>query len=58
VLDEEILRGATEIARVTKQGFADSYIAITAQKLRIDVATFNIKHFTKLEIGLYPFENM
>jgi len=55
VLDEESVRGAIELARATKQGFADSYIAITAQKMEIGVATFNKKHFSKLGAKLYPF---
>ena len=54
VLDEESVRGAIELARATQQGFADSYIAITAKKLEIGVATFNKKHFSKLGAELYP----
>ena len=54
VLDEETVKDAIKLARTTKQGFADSYIAITAQKLEIGVATFNKQHFSKLEVELYP----
>ena len=54
VLDEESVRSAIELARATQQGFADSYIAITAKKLEIGVATFNKKHFSKLGAELYP----
>ena len=54
VIDEEIVKDAIELARVTKQGFADSYIAITARKMEIGVVTFNKQHFSKLEIELYP----
>ena len=57
VLDEEIVRSSIELARKTKQGFADSYITITAKKLEIGVVTFNIKHFSKLGVELYPFED-
>jgi predicted nucleic acid-binding protein len=56
VLDEEIVKGAIELARATKQGFADSYIAITARRLGIGVATFNKKHFANLSTELYPLE--
>ena len=55
VLDEKIVKDAIEIARSEKQGFADSYIAITARRLAIGVATFNKKHFSKLGTELYPF---
>jgi predicted nucleic acid-binding protein len=57
VLDEEIVRDAIELGRSTKQGFADSYIAITTQRLKIGVATFNKKHFTKFGMELYPIES-
>jgi len=56
ILDGETVRDAITLARETKQGFADSYIAITAQKLEIGVATFNKKHFSKFGAELYPLE--
>jgi hypothetical protein len=37
----ESVRDAIELTRETEQGFADSYIAVTARKLEIGVATFN-----------------
>jgi predicted nucleic acid-binding protein len=55
VLDEKIVRDSIDLARLTKQGFADSYIAITARRLEIGVATFNSKHFSKLGAELYQF---
>ena len=57
VLDEETVKDAIELARASKQGFADSYIAVTALKLKIAVATFNEKHFSKLGTELYPMED-
>ena len=57
VLDEEIVRDAIGLARSTKQGFADSYIAITARNLKIGVVTFNTKHFSRLGTELYPMED-
>jgi predicted nucleic-acid-binding protein len=56
VLDEENVKAAIELARETKQGFADSYIANIAQKLEIGVASFNEKHFAKVGAKLYPFD--
>ena len=55
VIDAEIIGGAIALARVTQQGFADSYIAVTAQKLETGVITFNTKHFAALGVELYPF---
>ena len=57
VFDEETVKGAIELARASNQGFADSYIAITALKLKIGVATFNEKRFSKLGTELYPMED-
>ena len=57
VLDVETVKDAIELARKTNQGFADSYIAITARKLEIGVATFNVKHFSKLGTDLYQFDD-
>jgi predicted nucleic-acid-binding protein len=55
VIDAEIVRDAIALARGTQQGFADSYIAVTAQRLATGVITFNEKHFAKLGVQLYPF---
>ena len=57
ILDEEVVKDAIELAKATKQGFADSYIAVTARKLEIGVVTFNEKHFAGLGAELYPFTN-
>ena len=54
VLDEDIVRDAIGLARASKQGFADSYIAVTARRLKIGVATFNKQHFSRLGTELYP----
>ena len=54
VLDEKTVRDAIDLARATKQGFADSYITVTARNLEIGVATFNKEHFSKLGAELYP----
>ncbi|GHS91970.1 hypothetical protein AGMMS49957_18770 [Synergistales bacterium] len=57
VLDEDIVRDAITLAHETGQGFADSYIAVTAKKFGTGVATFNQKHFSKLGATLYPFND-
>ena len=57
VSDGDSVKDAIELARETKQCFADSYIAITARKLGIGVATFNRKHFSKLGAKLYSIED-
>jgi len=55
ILDEEVVKDAIELAKATKQGFADSYIAVSARRAEADnVATFNNKHFSKLGTELYP----
>jgi len=56
VIDGDMVRDAIALARETGQGFADSYIAATAQRLEIGVATFNQKHFTKLGAPVYRFD--
>jgi predicted nucleic-acid-binding protein len=55
VIDAEIVSGAIALARATQQGFADSYIAVAAQKLETGVITFNEKHFAELGVQLYHF---
>jgi predicted nucleic-acid-binding protein len=54
VIDGDVVRDAIELARATGEGFADSYIAITAQRLEAGIITFNEKHFSKLGASLYP----
>jgi predicted nucleic acid-binding protein len=57
VLDKEQVMGTLEAARTTKSSFADSYIAVSAKNIKADaVATFNGKHFLKLGVSLYAFE--
>jgi predicted nucleic acid-binding protein len=56
VLDADTARDALELAHATRQSFADSYIAVTAQKLEAGIVSFNRKHFDKLGTNLYPIE--
>jgi Predicted nucleic acid-binding protein, contains PIN domain len=53
VLDKGYVKQAIHLAKTTKQGFADSYIAVTAQEQGFEVATFNQKHFSKMRVNLY-----
>lgn len=56
VIDKEYVKRAIALAKKTKQGFADSYIAVTAQDRGCEVATFNDKHFAKLGADLYSLD--
>jgi predicted nucleic-acid-binding protein len=57
VLDKELVMKTLEVARKTKSTFADSYIAVSSRSTKADnVATFNGKHFLKLGVKLYAFE--
>ena len=57
VLDKEQVIETISLARTTNSVFADSYIAVSAGKVKADnVATFNNKHFARLEVELYPLE--
>lgn len=55
VLDGEYVKQAINLAKTTKQGFADAYIAVTAKDQGLEVATFNRKHFSKFSVDLYRF---
>jgi predicted nucleic acid-binding protein len=55
ILDADLVSGAIALAREKECGFADSYIALTARKKGLEMATFNTRHFKKLEVGLYSF---
>ena len=57
VLDKEQVLAAISLARKTNGTFADCYIAISVHRVGADnVATFNKKHFAKLEIEIYPIK--
>jgi predicted nucleic-acid-binding protein len=53
VFDEEYVKAALNLARKTKQSYPDSYIAVVANDNNIGVASFNIKHFSKLGVKMY-----
>lgn len=53
--DSETVLAAIRLARETGIGFADAYIAASAQALGVDqIATFNIKDFKRLDVATYP----
>lgn len=53
VLDGELVLSAISLARSAGQGFADSYIAVTAKKRGLKVVTYNTRHFSKFDIDLH-----
>ena len=53
VLDKEYVKTALSLGRRYNNGFADSYLAVTAKKHSFEVATFDEGHFKKLDVVLY-----
>ena len=53
VLDADLVAAAVMLARRTVQGFADAYVAVSAQKYGFKVATYNTRHFLRFEVDLY-----
>jgi len=52
--DQSTVLLAISMARESGVEFADAYIAASAQALGVDqIATFNIKHFKRLDTALY-----
>jgi predicted nucleic acid-binding protein len=56
VFDCEYVQQAIALARNKKQSYPDAYIAVVANDNKIGVVSFNKKHFTNLDIPLYPLE--
>ena len=57
ISDRDLIIDAIYLARTKNSSFADSYIAVSLQRLNAEeVATFNKKHFSKLGVKLYPLE--
>lgn len=55
VLDLKQAKKALSIGRKQNIGFADSYLATTAQQYNLPVATFDEGHFRKLDVALHEF---
>jgi len=56
VLDKEHVKKALSIGRRHNNGFADSYLAVTAKTHSLAVATFDEKHFAKLDVALHEID--
>ena len=56
LLDRDLVAGAIRLAKETGQSFPDAYTAVMARNRKAKVATFNKKHFDKLETELYLLE--
>jgi predicted nucleic acid-binding protein len=57
VFDADCVFAAIGLAREKDCSFADSYISAAALARNLGVATFNVKHFGKLGVELYPLKN-
>lgn len=56
ITDKDIVTDAIALARETGTEYADSYIAVSAERAKADcVATFNEKHFARPGCDLYSF---
>jgi len=55
LIDGDLVEEAIALARASGQEFADAYLATIARKNDADaIATFNRKHFEKMDVNLYP----
>lgn len=57
VLDKEQVSNALTLEKSTNQGFADSYIAVTAKAHELSVATFNRRNFEMFDVPLYDLKD-
>ena len=53
VPDKEHVKTALSLGRKHNNSFADSYLAATAKSQGFEVATFNERHFEKLDVALH-----
>ena len=53
VAEEKRVRRAIAIGREKGSGFADSYLAAAAREKNLKTATFNERHFKKLDLPLF-----
>jgi len=56
VLDKDRVKTAIASGRRCNGGFADSYLAATAEDHNLEVATFDEKHFKKFGVALYEMK--
>ena len=55
-LDKEYVKTALSLGRIHNNGFADSYLAVTAKKHGLEIATFDEGHFAKLDVVLHEIK--
>ena len=56
VVDKDHVKMALSLGRKHNNGFADSYLAVTARDHNIEVATFDESHFKKLDVALHEIK--
>lgn len=57
MVDRDLVAESVELARSTDSDYADSYIAVSTERVKANcVASFNEKHFARLDCDLYPFD--
>lgn len=57
VIDLDILEEALELYKQTSTDFNDAYIAVLSNKAGAEsIATFNAKHFSNLNVEIYPLK--
>lgn len=56
VIDKGHVKQAIALGKSKNGGFADSYLAVTAFENEFSVATFDERHFKKLETPLYDLK--
>jgi predicted nucleic acid-binding protein len=56
VMDKGHVKAALSLGKKHDNGFADSYLAVTAKNHNLEVATFDTKHFNKLDIVLHEIK--
>ncbi len=55
IIDLDIVEKALELYKDTSADFSDAYIAALSKKVNAEsVATFNKKHFKKLDVQIFP----
>jgi predicted nucleic acid-binding protein len=56
VYDQNQVKAAIGLAKSKKQSYPDAYIAAVAMDNDIGVVSFNVKHFSKLNVQVYPID--
>ena len=54
VFDGDYVKQSISLAREKGQSYPDAYISVIAREKHIGVISFNRKHFSKLDVALYP----